>query len=170
MIWYVLYVRGGKEEQIVRHLRKEGLAAFVPKVEKIHKKQGVSFKVEKVLFPNYIFVESELNSIDFNVKLSEVKMKRFFQAKNLQYDLEGTSALSEEEQLMLERLLGKNKVVRHSTGIIEGDRIIILDGPLKGFESSIKKIDRHQRKAIIEVDVSSHPLQASVSLEIISKI
>lgn len=170
MIWYVLYVRGGKEEHIAQLLKKEGLDAFVPMVEKIHKKQGVPFKVEKVLFPNYIFVESELNSVDFNVKLSDVKMKRFFHAKNLQYDLEGTSALSEAEQLMLERLLGKNKIVRHSTGMIEGDRIIILEGPLKGFESSIKKIDRHQRKALIEVDVSGHHLQASVSLEIVSKI
>jgi transcriptional antiterminator NusG len=54
-------------------------------------------------------------------------------------------------------------------GVIEGDRIIVTKGPLQGFESLIKKIDRHKRKATIEITLMGLPLAVDVGLEVISK-
>ena len=56
-----------------------------------------------------------------------------------------------------------------STGYIEGDHIIITDGPLKGYEALIKKIDRHKRIAFIEINLLNQPNIIKVGLEIISK-
>ena len=47
---------------------------------------------------------------------------------------------------MLLSLCNDSHCIKSSIGIIEGDKIHITDGPLVRWES-IKKVDRHKRKA-----------------------
>ena len=44
-----------------------------------------------------------------------------------------------------------NHTVRMSEGYISGDKITVTRGPLMGFEGDIRKIDRHKRRAYIDV-------------------
>ena len=53
-----------------------------------------------------------------------------------------------------------------SEGIIEPSRIRILSGPLMGMEGQIRKIDRHKRKAWIEVELFGRIQRVEVGLEI----
>ena len=69
-------------------------------------------------------------------------------------------SLTESEIQFLLRFGGTEQLVKMSTGFVEQDQIIILDGPLKGMEGYIKKIDRHRREASLDV---------KVGLEIIGK-
>lgn len=57
-----------------------------------------------------------------------------------------------------------------SKGIIEGERTIVLSGPLKGKEGYIKKIDRHKRKAWLEVELFGRIQNIQLGLEIVSKV
>ena len=59
--------------------------------------------------------------------------------------------------------------MEHSIGFIEGNEVFVTEGPLMGFESKIVKIDRHKRKATIEVEFCGEKRLVNVSLEIISK-
>ena len=54
MNWYVLFVRGGKEEKILSMLNKKGFHAFLPRMEVIYRKQGKSIIQKKLMFPNYV--------------------------------------------------------------------------------------------------------------------
>ncbi|MEG2506006.1 MAG: KOW motif-containing protein, partial [Carnobacterium sp.] len=63
----------------------------------------------------------------------------------------------------------EDHVVDMSVGYIIGDKIIVRDGPLKGKEGSIKKIDRHKRIAFIEVEFLGEVRETKVGLEIITK-
>lgn len=63
-----------------------------------------------------------------------------------------------------------NFIAEESKGIILNDNIIINSGPLKGRESIIKKIDRHKRRAEIELMWFGDLKQVSVALEIVSKV
>ena len=60
MNWYVLFVRGGMEEKIRDFFLSQGLNAFIPKMKVVFRKQGISELVEKIMFPGYLFIESEL--------------------------------------------------------------------------------------------------------------
>ena len=46
-----------------------------------------------------------------------------------------------------------NHTVRMSEGYISGDKITVTRGPLMGFEGDIRKIDRHKRRAYIDVSL-----------------
>ncbi len=136
----------------------------------MYRRQNQSTLVEKTMFPGYVFVECKMNQNEFILFLKELheKLPKFM--KLLKVDKEGTSVLYPDEKEYLKSLLNENYVLDHSTGFIEGDKTIITEGPLKGMENTILKIDRHKRRALIEVIICNVPSQVKVSLEIISKI
>ena len=63
----------------------------------------------------------------------------------------------------------ENRTVRMSTGVVEGDDVIILNGPLMGRAGWIKKIDRHKRLAYLEVEMPGRTTTVKLGLEIVAK-
>ena len=77
--------------------------------------------------------------------------------------------LTEEEVQFLKRFGGEEQVVEMSEGIIENSETKILSGPLVGMEGTIRKIDRHKRKAWIEIEMFGRMQLVQVGLEILKK-
>ena len=88
--------------------------------------------------------------------------------KLLKTDNEITPLSQEEVSLML-KLGSEKQEVEMSTGIIEGDEVMVFDGSLQGMEGLIKKIDRHKRIAYLEVDMFGRKVEIQVGLEIVEK-
>lgn len=170
LTWYVLFVRIGEEHKIKDLFIKEGLHSFVPMMKRIHHVKGKKVFIEKAMFPGYTFIESDINQNEFLINLNLVRQKYSKFIKVLKYSEHDVPALRNEEEEYLKRILNKDKVMEHSIGFIEGDRTIITEGPLMGLENTIIKIDRHKRKAIIQVSLCNQLTNISVSLEIINKI
>ena len=168
--WYVLFVKSRNETKICEALLRENYDAFIPMKEVIFKRAGMMERVKKIMFPSYVFVETDEDYVTFNENLKGIKTRVSGIVRNLKYDNEGTAPLTEPEIQLLSGLLGKKRVMEHSIGVIEGDRIIITEGPLMGFESQIVHIDRHKRQATLELDILGNKTTTKVSLEIISKI
>lgn len=167
--WYAVQVRRGKEDKFVEWCEKKinyqaYKDIFIPRVMMAKKYQGKWHNEKRVLFPGYVFVITdhvddlfqELKKIpDLTKMLGEYKGEIF-------------PIYSEEVQYLL-KYDQEGHVVNMSTGYIEGDNIVITDGPLVGYEGLIKKIDRHKRIAFIEVNVFNQISMIKVGLEIISK-
>ena len=168
--WYVLYVMGGKEQKILSLLNKgEDIKAFTPWKEVMHRVQGKRILVKKSLFPSYVFLETELDPAVFHQKLMLYKSQINGILKELKYE-DDISALHTEERAYLEGLMDEEHNVRLSKGEILDGEVIITEGPLKGYESNIIRIDRHKRRAILNVRMNNQDLQVDVSLEIVKKI
>lgn len=78
--------------------------------------------------------------------------------------------LSEAEVKWLLRMGKESQVVEMSEGIIENGIVHITSGPLMGMEGNIRKIDRHKRKAYLEVEMFGRTIDMQVGLEIVSKV
>ena len=117
----------------------------------------------KVLFPGYVFL------------VSAEKEKLFFELKRIigLTKLLGTGKtivpLTDEEVNFLLRLGGEEQTVEMSEGIIENDRMVVTSGPLKGNEGLIRKIDRHKRKAWLEIEMFGRTVEMQVGLEVVGK-
>lgn len=167
-MWYVIQVRTGTEEEIQRQcetiIDKSILEkSFIPKYEQERKYQGEWHTELKVLFPGYVFL------------VSEDKEKLFYELKNVMglTKLLGTGEtivpLSDEEVDFLIKFGGEEQMVEMSEGIIENARVIVTCGPLKGNEGLIKKIDRHKRKAWLEIEMFGRTIEMQVGLEVVEK-
>ncbi|MDP3306583.1 MAG: antiterminator LoaP [Erysipelotrichaceae bacterium] len=168
--WQVVHVLGGYESKICDFINKDSRnIAFIPKKKKVFRKRGINKVDESVLFANYVFVKTKMEFFEFieYVQLFLVGIEGFI--KLLKHDNVGTESLLPEEIDFLRRFLNENFIVDESFGILEGDSVIVLDGPLVGCESLITKIDRHKRLAWIQFSMFGEIRTISVSLEIISK-
>ncbi len=167
-MWYAVQVLTGKEKDICIQAEKIIPAEileqiFVPyKEEKRHvNKQWKTIK--KVLFPGYIFLITD-HIVDLYIALKDV----IGLTKVLGTGRE-IVPLTEEEVQLLQRLGNEEQVVEMSEGIIENDIIHVTSGPLMGMEGCIKKIDRHKRKAWVEVKMFNRMQLIPLGLEIIQK-
>lgn len=168
--WYVLYVMGGRERKILELLnQKDEIKAFTPLKEVVHRVQGKRVVVKKPLFPSYVFLETELSPKVFRQAMLRYKSQISGILKELKYD-DDISALSTEERAYLEGLMDEGHNVRLSKGEILDGEVIITEGPLKGYESNIIRIDRHKRRAILNVRMNNRDMNVDVSLEIVKKI
>lgn len=169
--WYVLFVMGGKEKQICEFMNQEYSEwnVFIPVIEITHTKQGKDYLVEKPMFPSYLFVESKIKQQEFQDRLKSIRQKKTGIIKELKFD-EDTPALRDYEREYLEGLLNEEHKVVKSIGYIENDQVMITEGPLKGYESHIVRIDRHKKKAVLGLDLLNKEINVTVSLEIIKKI
>ena len=163
-----MQVKSRKEEEILRLIEKAPAGelvgqCFLPYYERKRKYRGL-WRVEKaILFPGYIFVETN-NIQELYFALKEIpELTKVLRAEDAWLPLYA------EEEKFLERLMGEERIVRLSKGYIEGDKVIIKEGPMQGLEGMIRKIDRHKRIAIIEVELFMRKVEVSIGLEIVEK-
>ena len=169
--WYVVRVKSGEEEEAKELLKSYDSDVKILSREYYWKSKGQVQKKYKKLFPGYIFVISDLNYIDFDIKLNNIRYQNGKIYKNLKYDNTGIPALSETEKTMICKMTGDrdNDVVESSVGFIEGDRVRIVEGPLFGLESNITYINRHKRIARLSIDFLGELREIVVPLEIVAK-
>ena len=79
-------------------------------------------------------------------------------------------ALTQNEIDFLLRFAGDEELVKMSQGMIIGDKVVILSGPLKGMESTIQRIDRHKRKAWLNLEMFGRQQLVEVGVEIVKKV
>lgn len=171
--WYVFYVQTGSEQIACNFLNKifnkEESVAFIPQVEMIFKSSKLIRKELRPMFPGYVFTDSVLSERAFITQA--YRFTRFSKCifKLLSNGMDYVKLTDDEKNFLLS-FCDDDFIAEESKGFIIGDRIFVTSGPLKGKESIIKKIDRHKRRAEIEMDFLGENRRVNVSLEIISKV
>lgn len=181
--WYVLYVRTNAEKRVVDDLSKFvaeqafefGVDPFCPESESFYRnksdrKQGQTYR-RRPLFPGYVFIESELPPAEFIKTFGDyiarnsdiVRLLRMSGARD-------SIAMPRDERQRLEYLLTGKRCVEHSVGYIVGDKVCVRSGALVGREGLIKRINRHNRAAEIEIEMFGGTVKATVALEIVQKL
>lgn len=166
--WYVIQVRTGTEENICVQCKKTIPKpilehCFIPHYEEKRKIQGKWKTLQRVLFPGYVFVITD--EID---KLHD-KLKNVIGMTRLIGSGDDVVPLTNQEISLLLSFGGEKQLIEMSEGIIVGDQIIVNSGPLQGKEGYIRKIDRHKRKAWLEIPFFGAMQTVQVGLEIVEK-
>lgn len=167
-MWYVVQTRTGTEESIRLQCQKNVSAevlkrCFIPYYEEQKRIRGEWTTQKKVLFPGYVFMIAE------NVESLYKELKTVIGLTKLIGTGDEIVPLQEEEIKFLEGFGGEKQVVEMSEGIIEGGQVKVTSGPLQGKEGYIRKIDRHKRKAWLEIEMFGRIQNIQVGLEIVAK-
>lgn len=176
-MWYVIQVPASREEYM-RHLieradtdfaqvegRKPYLReCFVPTCEFERKRRGVWKRVRLPLFPGYVVADTDdvgaLNRLLYRVP-QFTKVLRMG---------ESFAPLDDLECQLIQNLADPaTRTVRMSTGVMEGDHVRVISGPLRGREGDIKEINRRGGIALLEVRMFDRTTIAKVGLAIVAK-
>lgn len=122
--------------------------------------QGVWHLERKLIFPTNVLLESENE---------EALIKELEQCKNLAGQTHPIQKMDLEEETFLRFLCGKERHIEMSRGVVCKGVTQVVEGPLKGMEKRICKIDRHKRLARLRTKNSQNLRYISVGLEIVGK-
>jgi transcriptional antiterminator NusG len=178
--WYVLYVRTSTEHRVVTDLKnyyiqnfssQYELEPFCPESEYYFRNSqsrllGKKY-LKRPLFPNYVFIETNMPALTFLNEFSKFIYNSADIIRVLRYGDSSEIALSLEERQRFEYLFKGKRCLEHSEGYIEGDTVKIVAGPLIGMEGMIKKINKHNKSAIIQTSMFNQKQTIKVAFEIV---
>ena len=164
-MWYAVWVRTGQEEKVLRMCRKMlPEQCFLPRYERARKQDSRWTRVEKPLFPGYLFFDSG------NVEVLTDRLKKTPEFTRVLGDGSKPIALHPHEVAFLEKYTNEDRLMEMSCGFLEGDRLVVTHGPLKDYEGKIVHINRHKRLATLEVEFFGRTIRVEVGVEVVMKV
>ena len=160
-IWYLLRCPKGDEteyikrfSQFINHEELKEVICF--RYQRMMRYAGAWHVEKRILLPGCIF-------------LSGKDVTALGQRRREDDRAVDKISLTPWESPFLKEMCQEGNLIHMSRGIIRDRKVEISEGPLKGREGLIRKIDRHKRLADIEVPFGDKKKQVTVGLEIYEK-
>ena len=174
-MYYVIQVKTGKEQQAIEDILKNkpddaSFDVFAPYRKSLRKYKGVMREVVERCFPGYIFVETN----DVQRLFKQLYFTPGFQKiLGREGDTDNFVPLDKDESRMIDILYSanNNRITEISNiEVREGEMIRVLDGPLAGLETQIKKVDLHKRTVTVEYMLCGRLVTPKVGINIVTNI
>jgi len=167
-MWYVVWTETGTEAELKNKIENEIPKELyrecrIPTKTEQQKWNGEIKEVTKHLFPGYIFVDTD------DPEGMHIKIRRIKYNSRVMKTGDDFTPISEAEQEIIDALTGEDGNVGISTGVLENGTLKVINGPLKGFEKYIVRIDRYKRKAWLKMCLFGEERRFNVSLSVIEK-
>ena len=118
------------------------------------------------VFPGYVFLETM--DLSYSDRWSFRRTDGFF--RFLQNSITPTPLTDKDRATLLHFIsFGKYADISKVT-FDENERIVVLDGPLKGLEGSIVKVDRRRGRAKVALDMCSNGFLVDLGFNVVEKV
>ncbi len=154
--WYALHTRSHFERKVHDALSGKAIESFLPCIQKISRRKDRRKTIMAPILPGYVFVHSNLDPQEHVNILKTVGVVRMITFMNKPVPA------NDEEISSLMILDGTDLNVTNRDYMMKGDRVRIMNGPLKGM---VAYYLRHREKSSIVV-VSIELLHRSLEVEI----
>ena len=150
--WYIFWVLTGREEQVVNRIENqlynEDIVPFIPMLETLFKRAGKVKKELNIMFPGYVFAESNLESIEFLERTH-----RFVRASKdiigiLRYGDSHEIAVREDERATLLRFCNDDHCIESSMVLLKEISFILKAVLWLGWKVLLKKLTEKDESII----------------------
>ncbi len=172
MQYYIIQVTTDREQIFIDNMHK-----LNPQLAKEHnfiyltrelsiKRRGIWLKEQQPVFPSYIILQT-VNPIGADTLQALKKLPDFYHFLNSNTDI---VPLANNDLAIIQHFLGLGpKIGTSLVRFDENDRIVVVEGPLKGIEGNIIKVDRRKHRAKIKVDFHGSTYSMDLSFEDIER-
>lgn len=176
IMYYVVQVKTGKEEKTIDAIKKQlgndidDFDVFAPYKKSIRKYKGVSKEVIERCFPGYVFVETSCPKDLFFHLFWVPEFTKLLGREGLTYNF---VPLNDDEARVIDILYSRNsnRITEISNiEVHEGQIIRVVDGPLEGLLTKIKKVNLHKRTVIVEYLLCGRLVTSVLSINIITDL
>jgi len=162
--WYALHARSRHEGVVFDQLEKKSIEAFLPKIEVMSRRKDRRKRILVPLLPGYIFVHTDLNPYHYWDIIQTYGVVKIV-------GIQGKPVpVKEEEILSLQVLNGTDRTVRSQAYMKSGDRIMIMDGPLKGLNGFYLRHKGKSDRVIVSIDLLHRSLAVEIENWSVEKI
>ncbi len=168
--WYIVNVVAGQENKICDEINKLAAEsdfiekAFIP-VKKVFKHvRGKKVEVAQKLFPNYVFVNMEMNNASYGIIRNIPKVLGFLGSK-----LKPEEVSDEKISKLLERIDEENNVSEKDIYEI-GDTVKVIEGPFESFTGTVESKDSEKNILKISISIFGRPTIIDIEAKRVEKI
>jgi len=144
--WYVFYTRPNAEKVVYNKLIGRHYEAFLPLVKTLHQWKNRQRKfVSKVLFRGYVFVRT-----------AEYEIFNILHIPKIIYCVkcgDRYSVIPDKDVKCLEQMLSLGQDIFKELDFNEGERVMVIQGPLTGYEGLLIKRKGRNRFGILFDDI-----------------
>lgn len=173
MQWYAIFVVTGKEHIVAEEIEKKLICSQKNIKYQIMLLQLVVFerysggrtvKHEKVMFPGYLFVETDNIEEFYRLVLGSKNIIKFLKTDNY------FTPVSEHEMSRLLSLSDENHLIGPSEIFIENETVRVFQGPLINYTGKVYKIDRRKKRVKVAFEVNGTTTFMNLPVTILEKV
>ncbi|MFP4511000.1 MAG: antiterminator LoaP [Spirochaetaceae bacterium] len=162
-----MQLRTGSEDKFTaltqNDLKEHGASLFRPRRELTIRRGGKRIQSLAPVFPGYVFLQT--------ADLSE-RIRRIVRTSDgfIRF-LDSTAKprpLSGDDLELVKHFMGYGEIVRKSSVTFDANqRIVVVDGPLKGLEGRIIKVNRRKGRAKVQLDMYNNSFTVDFGFDVL---
>lgn len=154
--WYAVHTRSRFERKVYDALLGKTIEAFYPKIQTMSRRKDRRMKIMVPMLPGYVFVKSALGPEEHLRILKTAGVVRLIGFK-------GVPVPAKEEEISSLMILdGTDRTVQNRAFMKKGDRVVIMEGPLKGLVGIYLRHKGQSGKVVVSIEL----LQRSLVVDI----
>lgn len=154
--WYALHTRSRFEQKVYDGIYGKSIEVFLPKIQVMSRRKDRRKKILVPLIPGYVFVHTDLNPEEYLSILKTVGVVRMIGIK-------GTPVPANDDEIASLMILdGTDRTVQNRSYINKGDRIMIMDGPLRGLTGFYLHHKEKSDKVVVSVELLNRSMEVDI--------
>jgi len=162
--WYAVHTRSRFEQKVYDGFAGKSIEAFLPKIQVMSRRKDRRKKILVPLLPGYVFVRIDIKTKTYWDVIKTVGVVRVVSFRDMPVPA------SDEEVASLMILDGTDRTVQNRAYMREGDRVIIMEGPLKGLAGYYLHHKGQSKKVVVNVDLLHRSLAVEIEDWLLEKI
>lgn len=159
--WYAVHTRSRHERKVATELSRRGFEIFLPEYQSWSRRRDRRQRISRILFPGYLFVHTEL---------TPARRLEVIQAPSV-VAIVGAARqpvpIPDEQVESIHRLLGASRDTEPRSGLARGQRVQVMEGPLRGVIGCVEQAERG-RRIVVSVELLGRSVAASLETEAVS--
>jgi transcription termination/antitermination protein NusG len=154
--WYAVHTRSRFEQKVYDGINGKSIKVFLPRIQVISRRTDRHKKIFVPLLPGYVFVNSTLDPNEYLNILKTAGVVRLI-------GFEGKPVPARDEEINSLMILdGTDRTVQNRDYINKGDKVIIMEGPLKGLVGFYLRQKGQGNKIVVSIDLLNRSLEVDI--------
>jgi transcriptional antiterminator NusG len=154
--WYAIHTRSHFEQKVSDGISGKSVEVFLPKIQVMSRRKDRRKKIMIPLLPGYVFVRFQMDPEVYWEIIKTVGVVRMI-------GFMGKPVCARDEEINALMILnGTDRTVHNEAFMKAGDRVMIMEGPLKGLAGFYLRHKGQSDKVVVSIEL----LQRSLAVEI----
>jgi transcription antitermination factor NusG len=162
--WYAVHTRSRFERKVYDGFMSKSIRAFLPRMQVMSRRKDRRKKILVPMLPGYIFVNVRMDPYTYWDIIKTVGVVRIVSFKGIPVPA------SEEEISNLMILDGTDRTVQNRSYIRKGDRVMIMEGPLKGLVGIYLRHKGRADRVVINIELLNRSMEVELEDWLLEKI
>jgi len=162
--WYAVRTRSNYEFKVNGLLNKRSIKTFYPTVLKWSRRKDRKIEVARSLFPGYLFVECAATAADW------LEVKKTEGVVNILGTKKAPLAIPEEQIENVRKIVESKIDPLPHPYLNVGERVIVVDGPLRGANGIFEKFNDKKGTLVVSVDLLGRSLAVEVDNNAVERL